>query len=126
MVVVHTADIQDYDGGRLVLEQVRARLTLPRLKVLWADSRYAALIAWVSTVCQWVLEVVHKPKGLKTFVRLPHRWIVERTFAWFGIYRRLDKDHEVLPHVSEAMCYWAMTHLMVRRLTQGQTLWKGT
>ena len=55
------------------------------------------MIAWASTVCHWLLEVVRRPKGSNTFVRLPHRWIVERTFAWFGNFRRLDKDHEVLP-----------------------------
>ena len=81
------------------------------------------MVLWVATACLWLLEVVRKPKGGEGFVRLPHRWIVERTFAWFGYFRRLDKDHEVLPDVSEAMCYWAMVHLMVRRVTNGQTLW---
>ena len=47
---------------------------------------------------------------------LPHRWVVERTFAWFGRYRRLSKDYETLPETSEAMIYAAMSRLMVRRL----------
>ena len=124
-VVVHSAGIQDYDGGKLVLEKAKNQTKLPRLKVLWSDSRYTSMVEWVASACQWLLEVVRKPKGATGFVRLPHRWIVERTFAWFGNFRRLDKDHEVLPEVSEAMCYWAMVHLMARRLTGGQTKWTG-
>jgi putative transposase len=126
MVVVHVASVQDYDGGQWVLERLRALQTaVPRLQVIWADNRYLALVAWVTEVCTWMLEVVRKLKGQHTFVVLPHRWIVERTFGWFGHFRRLDKDHEELLAVSEAMCYWAMVHLMARRLTHGQTPWRG-
>ena len=47
---------------------------------------------------------------------LPRRWVVERTFAWLGKYRRLSKDYEFLPESSEVMVYLAMTRLMLRRL----------
>jgi putative transposase len=47
---------------------------------------------------------------------LPHRWVVERTFAWLGKYRRLSKDYEFLPESSEAMIYLAMIRLMLKRL----------
>jgi putative transposase len=47
---------------------------------------------------------------------LPHRWVVERTLAWFGRYRRLSKDYERLPKTSEAWMYAAMVHIMIRRL----------
>ncbi|MHA2303609.1 MAG: IS5 family transposase [Candidatus Thorarchaeota archaeon] len=56
------------------------------------------------------------PKGVKGFQVLPRRWVVERTFAWLGDYRRLSKDYEVLTETSEAMIYAAMVRLMVRRL----------
>lgn len=126
MVVVHPADVQDFDGGRLVLAKVQAiKARLPRLQVIWADSIYVAMVAWVTSLALWTLEVVHRDKTTKGFVVLPHRWIVERTFAWFGHFRRLSKDYEVLPEVSEALCYWAMVHLMARRLTHGQTAWHG-
>jgi putative transposase len=54
--------------------------------------------------------------GKKGFVVRPWLWIVERTFAWLGRYRRLSKDYEYLTETSEAMIYLAMIHLMVRRL----------
>ena len=56
-------------------------------------------------------------KPAHTFRVLPRRWVVERTFAWLGQSRRLSKDYERLPAVSEAMIYGAMSRLMLRRLT---------
>jgi putative transposase len=47
---------------------------------------------------------------------LPKRWVVERTFAWLGHYRRLSKDYELHLKTSEAMIHVAMIHLMIRRL----------
>ncbi len=64
----------------------------------------------------WTLEVVRKKEGQKGFEVLPRRWVVERTFAWFGRYRRLSKDYEYLPTTSETMLYVAMVNLMLRRL----------
>ena len=126
MVVVHVASVQDFDGGTLVLTKLHAlQAALPRLRLFWADSIYAAMVPWVSALGSWVLAVVHRDKTTKGFVVLPHRWIVERTFGWFGNYRRLSKDYEQLLPVSEALCYWAMVHLMARRLTHGQTAWRG-
>jgi putative transposase len=87
------------------------------MRVIWADSGYAGqLVGWVKQVCGWLLLVVAKLAGQATFVVLPRRWIVERTFGWLNKYRRLSKDYEVWPESSEAMIYLAMIHLMVRRL----------
>ena len=76
------------------------------------------LIAWVQDFANWVLEIVKKPDDQKGFAVLPRRWVVERTFAWFGFYRRLSKDYEVETRHSEAMIHLAMIHLMVRRLAK--------
>ena len=59
------------------------------------------------------MEVVAKPPGARTFVRLPRRWIMERTFAWIGKCCRLSKDYE--PLTSSAM---ALIRLMTNRLAR--------
>lgn len=117
MVVVHAADIQDRDGAKLVLERVRSQC--PRLQLIWADGGYAGqLVDWVKAICRWTLEIVKRPDDVQGFVVLPRRWVVERTFAWLGKYRRLSKDYEALTDTSEAMIQAAMVHLMIRRLAR--------
>jgi putative transposase len=114
-VIVHAASVQDRDGAKLVFEQVRSSFL--RLKLVWADGGYAGkLVDWVASVCGWVLEIVKRSDEAKGFEVLPRRWVVERTLAWLGRYRRLSKDYEELPRSSETMVYLAMIHLMVRRL----------
>jgi putative transposase len=117
MVVVHAADIQDRDGAKLVLERVRSQC--PRLQLIWADGGYAGqLVDWVKAICRWTLEIVKRPDDVQGFVVLPRGWVVERTFAWLGKYRRLSKDYEALTDTSEAMIQSAMVHLMIRRLAR--------
>jgi putative transposase len=114
--VVHAADVQDYDGCEAVLDKARARF--PRLKAIWADGRYACLDTplCVKLLYGWVLHIVRRAAGAIGFVVLHRRWVVERTFGWLVCFRRLSKDYERNPRVSEAMVYIAMTHLMLRRL----------
>jgi putative transposase len=120
MVVVHAADVQDRDGAKLVLEKVKDQFS--RLKLIWADGIYAGqLVDWVKSTCGWILEIVKRLDGVKGFQVLPRRWVVERTFAWLGKYRRLSKDYEFLSETSEAWIYGAMIHVMVRRLARVQT-----
>jgi len=95
----------------------RAKGFYPKLQVVWADGGYAgALIDWVRLACGLVLQTILRPVGVKGFVLLPRRWVVERTFAWLANYRRLSKDYELLPAVSETMITVAMIHLMARRV----------
>lgn len=115
IVVVHAANIQDRDGAKFVLTRLVGKFG--RLKLIWADGGYAGkLIEWTRELGRWVLEIVKRSDDLTGFVVLPKRWIVERTFSWFGRYRRLSKDYETLPESSESVIYLAMTHLMIRRL----------
>jgi putative transposase len=117
-VVVHAANIQDRDGAKLVLAKLVGKF--PRLQKIWADGGYAGqLVAWVQALAGWVLEIVKRSDAPHAFQVLPKRWIVERTFAWLGKYRRLSKDYEAKPETSETMIYLAMIHLMVRRLRPG-------
>jgi len=119
-VVVHAANIQDRDGAKLVLERLTHKFS--RLRLIWADGAYAGqLLEWVRGLRVWRklrLEIVSRPEGVKGFVLLPKRWVVERTFGWLTRYRRLSKDYEYLTKTSEAMIHVAMINLMVRRLAR--------
>lgn len=115
-VLVHSADIQDYHAAPAVLWRLHGRF--PRLRRIWADASYAGLVGWVRRVCHWTLEIVRRPEETKGFAVLPRRWVVERTFAWLGRYRRLSKDYEQLPQSSESMILLAMINLMSCRLAK--------
>jgi putative transposase len=119
-VVVTAASVQDRDGAVSLLDVLRHHFS--RLRVIWADQAYAGdLITWVWSLRPWRhvrLEIVKRPEGTKGFLLLPKRWIVERTFAWLGRYRRLSKDYEYVTQTSETMIRVAMIHLMVRRLAR--------
>ena len=118
-IVVHAASLQDRDGAKLVLAKLKGKRKgkklFPRLKLIWADGGYAGrLIDWVKHLGRWTLEIVKRTEA--GFVMLPKRWIVERTFAWLGKYRRLSKDYETLTESSESMIRIAMINLMLHRL----------
>ena len=73
---------------------------------------------WAQKTAGWSLELVRRPAGQKTFQVLPRRWVVERTFGWLNLQRRLSKDYEVLCETTETWLYISMTGLMLRRLTR--------
>jgi putative transposase len=120
-VVVHAADLQDQDGARLLLEKLREPFR--RLKVVFADAAYKrnGLPDWVRSTFGWILQTVLRPVGVRGFVVLPKRWIVERTFAWLGRYRRHSKDYERTIESSEAMIYISMINTMSQRLASAKT-----
>lgn len=114
-VIVHAASVQDRDGARRVF--LRAGALFPDLRRVWADGGYEGkLVSWVKVCFDWTLDIVKRPVSQKGFSVLPRRWIVERTFAWLGRYRRLSKDYEQLPQSGENMIYIAMINLMLHRL----------
>ncbi len=117
VVVVHAANIQESDGAKLGLAKALGRF--PRLRLIWADQGYKGhFVAWAHGVRDWVVEVVARPAGAKGWTLLPRRWVVERTFAWLGRYRRLSKDYEALPGTEEAWIYLAMIRLMLARMAR--------
>jgi transposase len=96
-VVVHAANIQDRDGAKLVLAQPVGKF--PRLNRIWADGGCAAqMIDWTRALGHWILEIVKRNADVTGFQVLPKRWILERTFAWFGRYRRLSRPANHLIH----------------------------
>ena len=110
--------LQAVTGVEQTCPELGLRPLLPRLRVIWADGAYAAVAAWAARLYRWTLTTVLKPLRVRRFVLLPKRWIVERTFAWLGRYRRLSKDYEENPRSSEAWIHVAMIHRMSRLLTQ--------
>ena len=115
-VVVHPADIQDRDGAKWVFASLPDTLW-ERLKKVWADGGYRGKLAdWLSQFHDVQLEVVERPADQKGFAVLPKRWIVERTFAWLGSYRRLSKDYEYYTDNSESWLYLASIHRLLRCL----------
>ena len=112
---VHAADIQDADGAGDLLK--RLKRLYPWLKAVFADSVYdrvAVLLACFQLGL--TLIVARRIAGSTGFVLLPRRWVVERTFGWLGRWRRLARDYEELPKVSEAMVKLATIRLMLHRL----------
>jgi putative transposase len=121
-VVVSAASVQDRDGARLVAHALRRYgPDLPRLSLVWADAGYAGPLADdLRQQLGWTLEVVQRPPSQPrhAFAVQAHRWIVERTFSWWGGLRRLTKDYEYQLESSEALIYAGMSHLLLRRLTR--------
>lgn len=115
-VVVHAAGIQDYHGAKLLLRKLTQ--TVSSLEKLWADGIYKndGLVDWVRETLNIVLEIVARDPDQVGFKVLPHRWVVERTFAWLGRYRRLSKDYEKCTQSSEGVIYVASIHTMLKRI----------
>jgi putative transposase len=119
-VVVHSAGLQDSDKQAVGVLLWRLALRgWSRLRLIWADRSYEATpVLWARALGGWALSIVSH-RSADGFVKLPKRWIVERTFAWLGRYRRLSKDYEFHTYNSETMIYLAMINLMVHRLEPG-------
>jgi putative transposase len=143
-VVVHVASLQDRESVPLLLEPIKG--LFPRMKKVWVDSAYTGKgREWIGEQMGWEVEVVRPPwrsrgewvphgdlsdvstvwftyerikLSPRGFLRLPRRWVVERTFAWMGRSRRMSKDYEYLTRSSESMVQLTMIRLMVKRLAR--------
>jgi transposase len=117
-LMVHRADIQDRDGGSLVLASIR-RLH-PWLRHVFADGGYAGakLRTALLKMGRWKLEIIKRSDRAKGFEVLPRRWVVERTFAWLGRCRRLAKDFERTIESATAWALIAHIRTITRRLAR--------
>ena len=118
-VIVHAADIQDRDGGVLLLASLFG--LFPFLRKLYADAGYQGAKfqnALKRVLRQVRLEIVRRSDIAKGFLVLPKRWIVERTIGWLNRCRRLAKDWENLNRKALIFVRLASIRLMVRRLCQ--------
>jgi putative transposase len=100
----------------------RAKAHCPALELVWADQGYVgSLGAQLMNRLRIRLSIVRRSQYEQPGQVARRRWVVERTFAWLGRYRRLSKDYEFLPESSRAMIFAAMSCLMLRRLAQNLT-----
>jgi putative transposase len=113
--VVHSAGIPDRAGARALLIRRFRRIT--GIRKIFAGGGYTGKwAAWTTGLFAAVMEIV-KRGGTGQFVVLPRRWMVERTFVWLTLSRRLDRDDEINPQHSETMIQPAMNHLPLKRLS---------
>ena len=115
--IVHSADIQDRDGGIALLATLLGRFAF--LAKLFADSAYQGPIfgsALAKILPCLETEIVKRSDQAKGFVVLPKRWIVERSIAWLNRCRRLAKDWENLNLSALVFLRLASIRLMLRKL----------
>jgi putative transposase len=119
--IVHPADVQDRDGGVLVMSSMFG--LFPFLQRLFADAGYQGPKFATGTATVWpdlTIEIVRRSDTTKGFSVLPRRWVVERTFAWLNRCRRLAKDFENRTRNALAFLMFASVRLMLRKLCNSQ------
>ena len=113
--IVVGADTPEREGGEDLLIEIKGLHR--RLKKIWADGGFSGEgFKRAARRLGREIEVVKRNADLKGFAVLPKRWIVERTFAWLGQYRRLSKDYESLTSSSVTMIQLVMINLMIHRI----------
>lgn len=131
--LVSAADVDDREAAAVLLQRARTASTRPstRLRHVFADQGYRGwFVTWAAETAEMTVEIVQRRDGgrrhtwaredaparqVPRFAVAPRRWVVERTFAWIGRYRRLSKDYEYLSTTSENLIYLAMALTLLRR-----------
>ena len=116
-VLVTAASVDDARAAQELFPRLEGQ-PVSRVARVFADAKYHnhVLQGWVEGHANWELVIVRRPDGSRGWVKLPIRWVVERTFAWLGRCRRLTKDREKSVRSSEAFVKLAMIQLMLNRL----------
>jgi putative transposase len=118
-VVVTAANVDDAVGAEKVVGKLTLE-TFPRLRVIFGDNKYHnhKYNEWLARHSNgsWRMEISSRPPGTEGFQPLKIRWVVERTHAWFGRYRRNSKDYERRTDSSESMILMSSISLMLNRL----------
>ncbi len=120
-VLVTVANMSDGKAAIALLKTL-PKVLFKRLKRLWADGGYRGeFVDWVAKKFkQIVVDITLRSDDLQGFEVIPWRWVVERSLAWFGAYRRLSKDYEFFTDHSESMIYLASIHRLLKRLAPAQ------
>lgn len=123
---VTSANTHDKRGGKVVVERMARWIKHGRIKKIYADGGYSGkpfkLIVKKNLGAKLTISA-GIGKRVKGFLPIKKRWVVERTFAWLGDYRRLDKDQECKARHSKAMIRWAFIRLMLNRLSPQWPAW---
>lgn len=116
-VVISAANVSDQQAVSALFASAISRSA--RLTHVWADRGYVgSLKARMFNRFGIRIQIATRSQFATSHYQSPHRWVVERTFAWLGRYRRLSKDYEFLPETSRAMILAAMSCLMLKRLAR--------
>jgi putative transposase len=117
-VQVHPANLQD-NHGAVPLLRIIGRM-FPKLRHIFADRVYRGpkLLDAIADLGKWTIEIVTRSQSIGTFKAEPRRWVVERTFAWFGRNRRLAKDFEATIASATAWVHLAQLRLLSRQLAR--------
>jgi putative transposase len=124
-VIASPGNITDAEGGTYSFGAIADKY--PSIEKAWADSAYAGIIDDVRTWYGIDLEIVPQFMDQHTFVPLPRRWVVERSLAWISNYRRLAKEYERRPEISESYILLISIHVMLRRMkpdVSQESAWK--
>ena len=112
--MVHAAGDHETQWALQLLAPVASRLG--RVETVFADQAYRGLEERLDRELGWELQVVESDEGESGFSVDPKRWIVERTYGWFGGWRRLDREYERRTDSSETMVHFAMLRIALNRL----------
>ena len=120
-VLVTVANMTD---GKAAIELLKTlpKVLFKRLKRIWADGGYRGeFVDWVAKKFKKIsIDITLRSDDQKGFEVIPWRWVVERSFAWLGAYRRLSKDYEFFTDHSESLIYLASIHRLLKRLAPAQ------
>jgi putative transposase len=118
-VAVTAGNVDDAVGAQEVVGKLPPE-AFPRLETIFGDNKYHNFkyYAWLAEHShgKWHMEISSRPVDAKGFQPLRIRWVVERTNAWIGRYRRNSKDYEKRTDSSESMILLSTMSLMLRRL----------
>ncbi|MCW2239631.1 putative transposase [Azospirillum canadense] len=113
-VLVHAADVQDADSAGELLTRIKRLYCW--LRAVFADSIYNRMPVILACFRLGLTLIIVRRITGGGFILVPRRWVVERSLGWLGRWRRLSKDYEELPEVSETMVTLAMIRLRLHRL----------
>jgi transposase len=116
LLALHATPANEQD--RAQVERLAAAVqdaTGQTVELAYVDQGYTGEQAEAAAAAHGIqLEVVKLPEVKRGFVLLPRRWVVERSFAWTGRFRRLARDYERLHTTLEGFHYVAFAVLALK------------